>query len=263
VNQQVTLNGLPTRWREWGTGRPILCLHPLGQNADFFDGLAEALGDGWRVVSFDQRGHGDAANRAPLNFEQMVSDAAAALDRLGGQANLAGFSMGGAIAAELGARRAPDINTLSLIATPLLGLPVFAERACALRKGSIDAIVEDTVLRWFGRMSGEQAIDKAKASLEMMTPKGFDAAWTAFATFRGYGEIAGHLPPTLCLSFDEDLSTPQAVLDDIAKAIQAAGGKVKRADVSGAGHMGLLQKPREVAAELSRFITDQERRVMS
>lgn len=256
----VTLNGLRTQWHEWGApdGRPLLCLHPLGQNGHFFDGLARALGTGWRIVSYDQRGHGSAADQPVASFGQLADDAAAALDRMGGHAHVAGFSMGGSVAAELAARRCADIPTLTLAATPHAGVPVFEERACSVRKGSIAAIAEGTVLRWFGRTTGDPSIDTARKALDRLTPESFDAAWRAFATFEGYETIAGSLPPALCLAFLDDLSTPPPILDRIAGMIRDAGGKVQRADIANAGHMGLLQKPRDVALEIERFVANCE-----
>lgn len=265
MTESISLNGMPTRWLDRGEpdGRYLLCLHPLGQNANFFEGLADALGPGWRVVGFDQRGHGSAARWPVQKFAQFVDDAEAALDRLGGAAHVAGFSLGGAIAAELAARRAKDIPTLTLAATPQEGLPVFAERACAVERGSIAAVAESTVARWFGRTKGDPAIGVARTSLDMLTPEGFDAAWRAFATFGGYDGIAGHLPPTLCLAFADDLSTPPSVADAIAAAIVRDGGEARRVDIPDAGHMGLLQKPAEAAAAVSAFITGHEAGAMA
>ncbi|MEM8824086.1 MAG: alpha/beta hydrolase [Pseudomonadota bacterium] len=253
----ISLNGLPTQWFDRGSidAKLLLCLHPLGQNGTFFDGLFAALGDGWRVISFDQRGHGSAAAHPVRDFSQFVDDAEAALDRIGGKAHVAGFSLGGSIAAELASRRADDIPTLTLAATPHQGMPVFAERACAVRMGSIAAIADETVRRWFGRLDGDPAILVARASLDQLSPESFDAAWRAFATFEGYGKFAGRLPPALCLSFSQDLSTPPTIADQIADAITTAGGEAHRVDISGAGHMGLLQKPAEVASALAEFIT--------
>ena len=253
----VVLNGLATELYDSGRDAPadrtILCLHPLGQEAAFFDGVAAALGLDWRVVSFDQRGHGAAADRPARDFMQLVDDAEAALDLCDAR-HVAGFSMGGSVAALLAARR--SLATVTLVATPHRGLPVFSERACAVEGGSIDAVAEETVARWFGRAHGEPAIERARASLAKLTPEGFDAAWRAFATFEGYDRIAPALPPALCLAYGDDLSTPPDVLDAIAETIRAAGGTARRETFPGAGHMGLLQRPDETADAIAGFAKD-------
>lgn len=248
----VRASGLRTSLREWGDGPDVLlCLHPLGQEAAFFADLPAALGPGWRVAAFDQRGHGSAADQPAGSLEQMVDDARAMRERTGAR-HVAGFSMGGAVAALLAARG--GLASVSLVATPDRGQPVFAERACAVRAGSVAAVTESTVTRWFGRPAGEPAIDRARASLAKMTPEGFDAAWRALASFGGYEALAPRLPPALCLAYGDDLSTPPEVLDAIADTIRAAGGTAVRETVARAGHMGLLQRPAETAAAIARFM---------
>lgn len=253
MKRAVTLNGLETEWLDIGdpAAQPLLCLHPLGQNTDFFLNLAQALGPDWRVVSFDQRGHGSASGQPVRDLAQFAADAAAALDRLGGRAHLVGFSLGGTIAALLAAQRPRGILSLTLAATPQTGLPIFAERACAVEQGGIEAVTAATIARWFGSADDVAAIAHARNALSKLRPEGFDAAWRAFADFQGYREIAARFPATLCLSFADDLSTPPDVLDGIAGQITAAGVQAARVNVEGAGHMGLLQKPREVAAAIA------------
>ena len=260
---EVTLNGLRTIIREHGrpetpADRTLICLHPIGQEASYHDGLARALGDDWRVIGHDQRGHGVAATQPAQCLAQMVDDAEALIDHIGGPAHLAGFSMGGSIAAELAARRSSHVISVTLAATPARGLPVFAERACAVEAGSVAAVAEPTVERWFGRRHGLSAIDVARASLGKMTPQGYDAVWRSLASFRGYEPIAALLPPALCLSFSDDLSTPPEVLDEIARTIRAAGGVATRHNIGGAGHMGLLQVPEQVASAFRQFAQQRE-----
>ena len=245
-------DGLETELRVWGEGdRAILCLHPLGQEATYFGDFAAALGPGWRVIAYDQRGHGGAAGRPAESFRQMVDDAEAAL-RQCGAFHVAGFSMGGAVASEL-ARRRP-LRTLTLAATPHRGLPVFAERARAVREGSVEAVAEEPLARWFGDAARGPAAERARASLLRLSPEGFDAAWRAFSTFEGYAGRAAALPPTLCLAYGDDLSTSPDVLDIVARAIRLGGGTAERETIPGAGHMGLLQKPAETAAAIARFV---------
>lgn len=251
----VTLNEFTTEWRDTGQGTTLLCLHPLGQNARFFDSFAAALGTGWRVVSFDQRGHGAASATPVAKWAQFVDDAEAAVARIDGPLHLAGFSMGGSIAADLAIRMPDRFASLTLAATPIRGTDVFAERARAEAGGGIKAIEQETVARWFGNSTHTQAIAQARGTLHAMTPRGFDAAWQSFATFEGYDRKAvAQLPHTLLLSYANDLSTPPAVLDDIAEVLRAHGVDVTRRDVADAGHMGLLEQPEETAAVVGKFI---------
>ena len=71
---------------EWGPvdGPPILFAHGGFDFAGTFDGFAPLLADaGWRVVSWDQRGHGDSAHAHLYSWEADQRDALAVLDSIG------------------------------------------------------------------------------------------------------------------------------------------------------------------------------------
>ncbi|GGZ51326.1 alpha/beta fold hydrolase [Streptomyces subrutilus] len=93
-----------------GPGQLLLALHGgMSEGAHFAD-LAGALGDAWRVVAPDQRGHGDS-DRAPTHDRAgYVADAVALLEHLdpGGPVVVLGFSLGGLNAYHLAADR-PDL----------------------------------------------------------------------------------------------------------------------------------------------------------
>lgn len=251
---------LRTRWLRIGptpvpgAGEAVLGLHMLGLHAESFAGVGEVLAaHGYPLYSYDQRGHRAAADQPPADFAQWVADAVAALDRVpAARVHVVGSSMGGAVAAELAAAARPGrVKTLSLIATPVRGEPVFAERARAEREGTLEAVIPATIARWFGDASDPSpAAKQSRAALRCMTPAGYDAAWRALAEFGGYDTLADRLPPTLCLAFTDDLSTPPTALDEIADTIRRTGESVRRADVADVGHAGLIGKPREIADEL-------------
>jgi len=258
-------SGLRTRWIHHANGgaggHAVLGLHMLGLDASSFDRLPTALPDGWDFHAYDQRGHGAAADQPPGDFEAWVRDVEVALERVGErEIHLVGSSMGGAVAASLAARAAPGrIASLTLIATPEVGRSAFAERARAVADGRLAEVTETTLLRWFAHGDDSERIPEARAAIERMSLEGYDASWRALARFPGFEEIAGSLPPTLCLSFALDVSTPPGELDRIAARIREAGGKAVRIDIAGTGHAGLICRPDEVALALARFLAETTR----
>lgn len=92
-----------------GPGRPLLALHGGMSEGLAFTGLAEALGDDWRVIAPDQRGHGYSDRAADYHRAGYVSDTVALLDHLGLDAPVAllGYSLGGLNALHLAAAH-PD-----------------------------------------------------------------------------------------------------------------------------------------------------------
>ncbi|MCH8920353.1 MAG: alpha/beta hydrolase [Chloroflexi bacterium] len=65
VEGELKLNGLRINYFEWkGRGRrPLVLMHGLRDYAYFWQDCANRLLDDFHVYSFDQRGHGESANR--------------------------------------------------------------------------------------------------------------------------------------------------------------------------------------------------------
>jgi len=106
VDRFVEANGLRFHYLDWGSDanseghkRPALVLlHGVGQTCHTWDFFAEAMSSDFRVLAFDQRGHGDTdwAPGQDYSREAMVADAAAFTEALGLERFfLAGMSMGG------------------------------------------------------------------------------------------------------------------------------------------------------------------------
>ena len=95
----VTINNLRLRYLDWGTeGKmPLVCLHGHTGQAHIWDEFAQAMAPHYRVLSLDQRGHGES-QWAETGYERdrFVEDLTAFVDELGLQRFvLAGLSMGG------------------------------------------------------------------------------------------------------------------------------------------------------------------------
>lgn len=98
-------HGLRLSVWEWGdeSAPPLLCAHGGFDFAGTFDGLAPLLADaGWRVVSWDQRGHGDSGHATLYSWEADVRDAVAVMGTLGSDPMpILGHSKGGALILQL------------------------------------------------------------------------------------------------------------------------------------------------------------------
>ena len=101
----MTNHGLRLAVWEWGdeSAPPILLAHGGFDFAGTFDGFAPLLADaGWRVVSWDQRGHGDSEHAVLYSWEADVRDALAVLDSTTrGPAVFVGHSKGGSVVMQL------------------------------------------------------------------------------------------------------------------------------------------------------------------
>ncbi|WP_212031192.1 alpha/beta fold hydrolase [Cytobacillus depressus] len=97
---QIELNGLTFQYRESGepSAPPLVALHTMGKSAESWDQVAAVLGEKYRVLALDQRGHGGSARTGTYSFELMCDDLLHFANALNlGRFTLIGHSMGGTV----------------------------------------------------------------------------------------------------------------------------------------------------------------------
>jgi len=116
-------DGAATLIETWGENGPaIVCVHGMTSSRKAWARLAQRLDGRYRVVGYDQRGHGDAATvRGPMRLERHVADLRAVVREVGSDvAALVGHSWGGAVAILAG--RDADVRGVVAI-DPVLKVP--------------------------------------------------------------------------------------------------------------------------------------------
>jgi pimeloyl-ACP methyl ester carboxylesterase len=85
-----------------GDGNPIVLIHGLGGSQKSWSKVLAELGDRYRVITYDQRGHGASSRSSDYSWSTLVSDLAALITELE-LANfaLAGHSLGAGVALEV------------------------------------------------------------------------------------------------------------------------------------------------------------------
>jgi len=180
----VTANGVRLQYLDWrGSGPPLILIHGLGQSPHFFDDLAPAFTDRFRVIAYARRGHGQSEEKGPYDAATLTEDLRSLMDGLGiTKAHLAGHSMGGIeITAMAGthpervdrivyldaARDSADpANVTALKAIP----PVFLEPPSALR--SLDAYRAHVRTLWFLGVSDPSRFDTNIRDTIVVQPDG-------------------------------------------------------------------------------------------
>lgn len=118
----VTLPGGPTlSYREWGRpdGAVVLLLHGLSSSSESWRHVAPVLGEGFRVIAPDARGHGESEWTSDYSFETMTDDVIELMDSLGILAAIViGHSMGALTAYNLAASRPELVRLLVLEEMP-------------------------------------------------------------------------------------------------------------------------------------------------
>ena len=118
----VSLPGGPTvNYREWGRpdGAVVLLLHGLTASSSSWRNVAPVLGENFRVVAPDARGHGGSQWMRVYTFEVMRDDVVKFMEQLGFLAAIVvGHSMGAVTAYELAATHPELIRLLVLEEMP-------------------------------------------------------------------------------------------------------------------------------------------------
>lgn len=103
--RRVDSNGLSIAAYEWGAedAEPLLIIHGGMDFAGTFDAFAPLLADaGYRVVGFDQRGHGDSEHATCYSWDADIRDTLAVIDSVTpGKIPIVGHSKGGGLMLQL------------------------------------------------------------------------------------------------------------------------------------------------------------------
>lgn len=233
----------------------VLLLHGFTNTGASWDPILAALGERYRALAPDLRGHGSASEARPVTLEAVIDD----VDRLAPERfTLGGYSQGGRIALHAGLALAGRVERLVLIgASPGIGDP--AERAA--RRAADEALageiegesIEEFATRWAAVpvLAGQSEAVRAAAHADRLrsTPAGLAAA------LRGLG--TGALPPLWDRLGELEMPVTLVVGERDEKFRAVAKGmarELRRSElviVPGAGHAVHLEAPARVAAVIA------------
>lgn len=231
-------NGLGTTYRSW-------------------DAQIDALTDRYRVLRYDQRGHGRTpATPPPYDFELLAADAAGLILALKvGKVHFCGLSMGGMTGMVLGARYPELLHSLVLCSTSCEKRPagVYDARIDAVRRDGMAPMVAPTMERWFTapfRAHNPETVARIGRMIAETDPRGYAACCGALAAMDLAETVRGVAAPTLVVAGAEDPSTTV----DHAEAIheRIAGSRLEIVD--DASHMAPVERAAAFNALLRRHL---------
>jgi 3-oxoadipate enol-lactonase len=255
---KIKANGININYQIDGPdGAPWLVFsNSLATSIAMWDEQAAALKNSFRVLRYDQRGHGgtDApAGRYP--FDTLLADALALLDALSiKKAHFAGLSMGGATALGLAECHADRFDRIIVCDSPCQSTPQssqqWEERIVVAQKDGIEALVEPTIARWFPAETvakNPPHIDKVRAMIRATPVAGFVGCAAALAAHDYASAVATVKRPVLFMAGEKDGAAPAAM----RKLHEKLSGS-QFVELSGAGHISNMDRP----AEFTRAIRD-------
>jgi 3-oxoadipate enol-lactonase len=234
----------------------LLLSNSLSSDLSMWDDQVPQWARRWRVVRYDQRGHGGtAATPAPYTIEQLGRDALAVLDALGiVRADFCGLSLGGMVGMWL-LTHAPERIGRAVLAntSPHMAPPdLWNGRIALVREGGIEAIVEPTVTRWFPPAFHARApatIDRMRAMIRRTSLTGYVGCCEAIREMDQPESIRAIRTPTLVIVGANDPSTPP----EFGRAIQASIPGAALAELD-AAHLSNVERPAAFASAVESFL---------
>jgi 3-oxoadipate enol-lactonase len=255
---KIKANGININYLVDGPeGAPWLIFsNSLATNLLAWDDQAREFGKSFRVLRYDQRGHGTTdAPGGRYSFDTLIADAIALMDALQiKKAHFAGLSMGGATALGLAELHPERLDKVIVCDSPCQSTPVSAqqweERIAVAEKEGMEALVEPTVTRWFPPEiinANLPYLDRIRQMIRSTPAAGFIGCAAALAA-HDYASAAGTVNrPVLFLAGEKDGVTPAAM-----RKLNAALPGSKYVELAGAGHISNLDRP----APFNRAIAD-------
>lgn len=278
--------GLAIAVHEWGPpdAPPLLFAHGGGDLSRTFDLLAPLLADaGWRVVAWDQRGHGDSDHAALYSWDADLRDALVVADSVGeGPLPAVGHSKGGSLLTLLAEacphrfshlvnldgfpsrRHHPDVVGHERHRARLEAIRPWLDRRRANRERP--ARTADELIERRRRVNPRLPLPFLRHLVEVGSVcDGQGLRWKGDPALRGLGFVP--LRPELSLFATAGLSMPfLAVLGDVFEPEMDTGTSPEHvtpylppqgqlAVLGDTGHFVHVERPTQVAALLAEFLT--------
>ena len=237
--------------------KPVLMLsNSIGTDLTMWDPQIEALGQHFRVLRYDSRGHGNSDVPAgPYSVDRLGRDAVELLDALKiGRAHFLGLSLGGMVGQWLGIHAPERIDRLILANTSAYLGPTdqWEGRIASVLKADSEETTEMFLRNWFpARLldTGGPMIAKIRAMLLATDPQGFAGSYAAVRDMDMRRTIALITAPTLVIAGLYDTVT----LPNHSKLIAATvpGAKLIQLPVV---HLSNLESPEAFMKAVLEFL---------
>ena len=238
-----------------GDGPAVVLLHSFLMDASMWAPQVAALGDRYRLIAIDERGHGATPAGAPFDHWDVARDTLAVLDELGiGSAAVAGTSQGGFVALRMALLAPERVTALALLGTS--GEP---------EDEQVSDAYQQLAEVWIAQGPGSVIEAVAKICLGDYDPSEWTPKWSeveperlrlimnALVGREGVLDRAGQIGvPALVLHGTADLAYPVGKAEALVAALPKAEPLVL---VEGGAHFLSLTHAADVNPHLERFLS--------
>jgi 3-oxoadipate enol-lactonase len=234
----------------------VVFSNSLGTNLHMWDDQATALAKHFRVIRYDQRGHGKSdAPKLPYSLERLGRDVLAILDHLGiKSAHFVGLSMGGCTGMWLGRHARGRFGKLVLSNTgaKIGDAALWNDRIQSVLKDGMKAVAEVVLERWFTpnfRKREPAVVKRVREMLLTTPPAGYAGCSAALRDMDERAGIAEIKAPTLVIAGKHDPATPPESGEFIASRIKDA-----KFVVLDAAHLANLEQSATYTDTIEKFL---------
>ncbi|HEY8641870.1 MAG TPA: alpha/beta hydrolase [Candidatus Dormibacteraeota bacterium] len=241
-----------------GVGSPLVLTHGFLLDSDMFEPQVAALGEEYRVITWDQRGHGRTESTPdPFTFWDSADDQRALLDHLGiEQAVVGGMSQGGFIALRFALRYPERTAGLVLIDTQagLEDPDMVPQYDLMLEVWTKEGPSEQLTEMVAAIIIGNQP-EAAARYVEKWKSVGSDRLRQVYRTLMDRDDVTDRLGeirvPALVIHGENDTAIPMERAEALWRALPGCRGVHT---IAGAGHASNLIQPEAVNRGISEFL---------
>lgn len=259
---RIQANGIDIAYELSGPeGAPAVVLsNSLSANFAMWDAQVPVLARKYRVLRYDQRGHGATeATPGPYTIELLADDVHALIGALGlGRVHFVGLSMGGFTAQMLALRHPGAVASLALCDTACVMPPPegWDERIATAREKGLEPLVQATMERWFTPPFHIGRPDELRRIRDMTLAcpiEGYIGCCEAIRDMFLCDRLDEIAVPTLIVVGAEDPGCPVTV----AEALNAGIPESELVVIEGAAHLPNIERTEEFNAALLDFLDRQ------
>ena len=256
---KTNANGISINYQIDGReGAPwIIFSNSLITNLSMWDDQVAALKNDYRILRYDQRGHGGTdAPAGKYSFDLLVGDVIGLMDALSiKRAHFCGISMGGMTALFLAQRHGDRFDKIIACdcgpASTPAGAQQWKERIDLGAEKGMEALVDITVNRWYPPefvATKAPVLDKIRGMIRTTPYNGFAGCAYALSDFDLKPGLGGIKNPVMLMCGTKDATYPGI------KAINAAVPGSTLVDLEGAGHIANVEQPAKFTQSIRDFL---------
>jgi 3-oxoadipate enol-lactonase len=257
----VEANGIRINYELTGKeDAPVVMLsHSLACSMVMWNPQLKVLEPHFRVLRYDMRGHGNSdATEGAYTLELLAADVIALLDALNMNVrHFVGLSIGGMIGQCLALNYADRFQSLTLCDTsPIIpdeAKPLFQERSERARNKGMQALVDETLQRWFTSPyldENHPEVDLIRDQILATPVTGFIACSEAIVNLNYLDRLSEIKLPTLIIVGEDDPGTPVSA----SKAIHESIGGSKLVILPSAAHLSNIEQADAFNSALLGFL---------